>query len=266
MSEKGAYRGKKKVSEGKPVCSECGAVFETNQALGSHLKYMHERKKNAPRREGLDLKGAFVDLLRDVGVRRGARTIAEIYFGTGADSMENLDQILRLAGVNNPARSLVLRRWGQRVNKQVGESLLRDKNLGQSKSGDFFETYERMRESELQELLMEDIRTRINERRKKRERAPSDEDTVLRMINKLSAEVGQLRLSQTISRPLATTQMPSQLPPQPTRGYAHHCDDPYHSELCVVCGRCGFHGSIAWTPIGEVFFCPMCRASYVRDH
>ena len=266
MPKTGAYGGKGKVSEGKFKCSECGADFETSQALGSHAKYKHGSKKNAPPREGLDLKNAFVDLLHDVGVRRGARTIAEIYFGTGGDSMESLDRILRLAGVSNPARSLILKRWSQRVNKQVGETLLRSEKLEQRRSGGVFEAYERMRESELQELLMDDLRTRIEERRKKKGRAPSDENIVLRMIDKLSEEVRELRLSQTISRPLASRRMPSELPAQPTRSYAYDCDDLNHSEFCVVCGECGFHGSIAWVPIGETFSCPICRASWIRDH
>jgi len=254
------------MSDQKLKCSECGAVFGTSQALGSHVKYRHGSKKDAPPREGLDLKNGFVDLLHDVGIRRGARTIAEIYFGTGGDSMENLDRILRLAGVSNPARSLILKRWSQRVNKQVGENLLRSEKLDQRRSGNVFEAYERMRESELQELLMEDLRSRIEERRKKKGRAPSDEDIILRMIDKLSGEVKELRLSQTVSRPLASRRMPSQLPAQPTRSRAYDCDDPYHSELCVICGRCGFHGSIARIPIGETFYCPICGASYVRDH
>jgi len=254
------------MSEGKFECSECGAAFGTSQALGSHVKYKHGSKKDALPREGLDLKNGFVDLLHDVGIRRGARTIAEIYFGTGGDSMENLDRILRLAGVSNPARSLILSRWSQRVNKQVGENLLRSENLDQSRSGNVFEAYERMRESELQELLMEDLRSRILERRKKRTHAPSDEDIVLRRIEKLSEEIRELRLSQTISRPSASRQKSSQLPTHSTKSYAYSCDNPYHSELCVVCGRCGFHGSIARTPIGETFRCPICGASYVRDH
>jgi len=267
MSNTGAYRGKGKVSEGKFKCSECGADFETSQALGSHVKYRHGSKKDAPPREGLDLKNAFVDLLHDVGVRRGARTIAEIYFGTGGDSMENLDRTLRLSGVSNPARSLILRRWGQRVNKQVGENLLKGEKMDQGASaGGVFEAYERMRESELQELLMDDLRTRIDERRKKMARAPSDEDIILRKIDKLSEEVSELRLSQTISRPLELRQMSSQLPTQPTSSYTRRCDNPYHFEQCVICGRCGVHVSIAWIPIGQVFSCPTCGAIYLRDH
>jgi len=255
-----------KLSEGKFKCSECGGVFDTSQALGSHVKYRHGSKKDAPSREGLDLRNAFVDLLHDVGVRRGARTVAEIYFGTGGDSMDNLDRVLRLAGVSNPARALILRRWGQRVNKQVGETLLRSENLDQRKSGDVFEAYERMRESDLKELLMEDLRTRIEDRRKKRAPTPSDEDIVLRKIDRLSEQVRELRRPQTISKPLASWQMSSQLPPEPTRSYGYRCDDPYHSESCVVCGRCGFHGSIARIPIGGRFCCPRCETIYFKDH
>ena len=247
-------------------CSECEAVFETSQALGSHVRYKHRGKKSASPREGLDLKSAFVDLLHDVGVRRGARTITEIYFGMGADSMDNLDRVLRLSGVSNPARALVLSRWGQRVNRQVGETMLRSENLNQRGSGNVFEAYERMRESDLKELLMDDLRARIEERRKKTVRAPGDEDRVLRRIDRLAEEVRRLRPPQTISKPLTPGLMPLRLLPQPTRSYAYPCDDPYHPESCVICGNCGFHGSIAQIKIGGVFLCPICGNDYIRDH
>lgn len=255
------------MSKGKFECSQCPATFETSQALGSHVRYKHRNKKNGPSSEGLDLKNAFVDLLRDVGVRRGARTIAEIYFGTGGDSIENLDQVLRLAGVSNPARALVLRRWAHRVNKQVGETLLRRENLDHKKSSDVFEAYERMRESELQGLLMDDLRTRIEERRKKTARAQSDENTILHKLNKLSEEIEELKLSQTVSMPLAPWHArSSQLPSEPTHNSANFCRNPYHSESCVVCRRCRFHGSLARIRIGEYFVCPKCGSNYFRDH
>jgi len=204
--------------------------------------------------EGLDLKNAFVSLLNDVGVRKGARTIAEIYFGTGGDSMENLDRILRIAGVSNPARSLVLKRWSQRVNTQVGENLLRSESYDQGSTSDVFEAYERIRESDLKELLMEDLRTRIEERRKKGH--IPNEDVLLRKLNKISDELEELKFSQRALRPLASR---PRSPSEPTSSFAYHCYNRHHSQPCAECGRCGYHGSIASIPIGGDFTCPKCE-------
>lgn len=102
------------LAEGEFRCPECGLKFETSQALGSHVKFRHEGKgASSSSGEALDFKHDFVGLLEDVGVRRGTRTIGDIFFELGADSPENLDKVLRLAGITNPAKALVLRRWAR---------------------------------------------------------------------------------------------------------------------------------------------------------
>ncbi|UCE96917.1 MAG: hypothetical protein JSV51_04870 [Candidatus Bathyarchaeota archaeon] len=257
-------KGNKERSENEFQCTECGIVFETSQARGSHMKYKHGAKgRQSTSREGLDLKNAFVSLLQNVGVKRGAKTIAEIFLGAGGDSLENLDSILRLAGVSNPARNLVRRRWSQMIGKEFDEAFLKSESPAKRKLTDVFELSERMRETELQELMMEDFRSRIEERRRKNKTL--EENALNEKIESLQQQIRDLRLSQTLSRQPELLLSP-QFPPHTRDVYAYPCTDPWHGRQCVVCGNCGFHGSIEKIPIGGGFVCPRCQIDYFRDH
>lgn len=259
--------------EGDFRCPECGQKFETPQALGSHLKYEKERVlkhegrgASSSSEESLDLKHDFVGLLEDVGVRRGSKTIADIFFGLGGDSPENLDMVLRLAGVTNPSKALILRRWAQRVNSEVPEELLKGKESEQ-RTGDVFETYEKVREAELSELLFEDLRSRIKERR--RQSSGGDETkTLLDKLEKLENEVKDLKSMQNAAERPEHRQ--SLGPPYPREHQQletdpHSCNNPYHLQPCFVC-KCGFHGSIRYVRIGSHFSCPRCGKSYFRAY
>lgn len=260
----GASKGNKERSEGKFQCAECRMVFETSQALGSHRKYKHgDKGRQSTSREGLDLKNAFINLLHDVGVKRGAKTIAEIYLGAGGDSLEDLDSILRLAGVSNPARTLVHRRWSQMIGKEFDEALLKSESPAKRKLTDVFELSERMRETELQELMMEDFRSRIEERRRKIRALEGN--ALHEKIESLQKEIRDLSLSQTLSR-RPEPRLSPQLPPRTRDVYAYPCSDPWHGRQCVICGNCGFHGTIEQIPVGGSFGCPRCQIDYSRDH
>ena len=255
------------LAEGEFRCPECGSKFETSQALGSHVKFRHEGK-GVPSSSGeaLDLKHDFAGLLEDVGVRRGTKTIADIFFGLGADSPENLDGILRLAGITNPAKALILRRWAQRVNIEIPEELLRGKE-SEERKGDVFEAYEKVREAELSELLMEDLRTRIKERR--RQSSGGDETKILLdKLEKLENEVKDFKSMQNAAESPEHRQL--LVPPYPREHrqletVVHSCNNPYHLQPCFVC-RCGFHGSIRYVPIGSHFSCPWCGKRYFRGY
>ena len=83
----------------------------------------------------------------------------------GGDSIEKLDEVLRLAGITNPQKALILKRWGQRVGKIVPEELLKEKV--EEKEDSIFKAYDTMVQTELRELLIEDLRTKIEERKRK---------------------------------------------------------------------------------------------------
>jgi hypothetical protein len=231
---------------------------------------MHEGKGASPSSgEALDLKHDFLGMLEDVGLRRGTKTIADIFFELGADSPENLDTVLRLAGVTNPAKALVLRRWSQRTGTEVSETLLRGKET-EEQTGDVFEAYNKVREAELSELLMEDLRSRIKERR--RQSGGGDEIKVLLdKLEKMENELKDLRAGsmQNAIEDYDHRQlpMPPDLHPQRrSEHFAHLCDNPYHPQPCVVCDHCGFHGTIRYIHLGKRFVCPECGAKYFRDH
>jgi len=59
-------------------CDVCGQKFKSSQALGSHLKYKHGGRKIRDD-EGLDLKGEFLKLLGDLGIRKAKQTLADIF-------------------------------------------------------------------------------------------------------------------------------------------------------------------------------------------
>jgi hypothetical protein len=245
--------------------------FETSQALGSHMKFKHEGKGvSSSSGEALDLKRDFMGLLEDVGVRRGTKTVSDIFFGLGSDSLENLDRILRLAGVTNPAKALIINRWGQRVDIEVPPQLLTGRD-SQERTSDVFQAYEKVREAELTELLMEDLRERI--KAKRRQSSGGDETKpLLDKLERLENEVKDLKLSQSLDdisrrhQPFTPPQAHESPEPRQLGAGAHPCNNPRHSPSCVVCGYCGFHGSIRRIPIGGDFTCPQCGATFLRDH
>ena len=98
-------------------CDVCGQKFKSSQALGSHLKYKHGGREIRDD-GGLDMKGDFTQLLSDLGIRKSRQTLADIFFDLGVDSLSNLEYVLRLAGITNPAKTLILTRWGQRIGQK----------------------------------------------------------------------------------------------------------------------------------------------------
>jgi hypothetical protein len=256
------------LAEGGFVCPECGLKVGSSQALGSHIKFKHGGGSGSSSAgESLDFRRDFVGLLEDVGVKRGTKTISDIFFESGADSLDNLDRVLRLSGITNPARGLILRRWGQRVNREVPEGLLSGKE-SEERKGDVWDAYNKLRESELTELLMSDLRSRIMERR--RQSGGVDETkNLVDKIEKLERGLTDLESVQNAAARHEQRQMlmPPDLPRQRrSEHHTHPCDDPTHSLSCVVCGRCGFHGTIGRISIGGYFNCPECGATYFRDH
>jgi hypothetical protein len=46
-----------------------------------------------------------------------------------ADALEKLEEVLRPAGITNPQRALILKRWSQKAGKLSLKKLLQDKTL-----------------------------------------------------------------------------------------------------------------------------------------
>ena len=233
-------------------CDVCGEDFETSQALGSHRRYKHGEGGGD---DSLDLKEDLKRILKDVGLRKRGATITDIFFDLGADNIQNLEYVLRKAGVTNPAKALILMRWGQRIDEEPSEELLK----GEERRGrHVFEAYDRIMEAEMRELLMEDLRARIDRRRGEKQKG-TDESKGLK--DKLDEILFELKWRETERRPLRKRRRPPR-----GRLRARDCQDPLHPLDCVVCGNCGYHGSIDRILLGETFVCPRCGPGYVRDH
>jgi len=227
-------------------CEVCGEKFLTPQALGSHRKYKHGGG-GVRDDEGLDMKSDFIKLLSDLGVRRARQTLADIFFDLGADSLTNLEYVLRLGGVSNPAKSLILTRWGQRVGKKPSEDLIGGK---EERGGGLFDAYDQMLEVEIKELLIADMRERID--RKRGARAKREDEG-----GGLEGKLDEILLGLKFGGMRGRGQTP--------RGYELlRCQDPYHAQPCGVCFYCGGHINLGYIPWGGSVVCPRCGAQGTR--
>jgi len=93
----------------------------------------------------------------------------------------------------------------------------------ESGSVKIFETYDKFCENELAELMMEDICSRIEERRRKM-RDENESRAVLDKLDEMIDEIRDLRLSQSLTRPSI---------PWLLQSYRHlyspyPCNNPFH--------------------------------------
>lgn len=237
----------------KYECDVCKKSFRTKQALASHQRYRHPARVGSVREEEgavLDLKQDFKKILADVGVGKIRNVIADVVFDYGSDDLEKVENVLRQAGVGNPAKTMILVRWGQRVGSKIPEKLLKDET---KRGNDIFDVYDRMMQEDMRTLIMEDLKARIEEKRGKKDRRV-DEGEGLR--DKLSEILSELRLQ-------GRAQRERQRPPH-MGNCAWPCDDPSHSPSCMICGNCGFHGYIDHILPDRVFSCPECGVRYVN--
>ena len=228
-------------------CDVCGQKFKSSQALGSHLKYKHGGRKIRDD-EGLDLKGEFLKLLGDLGIRKAKQTLADIFFDLGADSLSNLEYVLRLAGVTNPSKTLVLTRWGQRIGQQPSEDLIKVKD---ERGEGLFGAYDQLLESEMKELLIADMRERIESKRGARAKR-ADEG------GGLEAKFDELIMELKLGGMRGRGQTPT------WSNELWWCQDPYHGQPCGVCFYCGGHIHLGYFPWGGSVICPRCGTQYTR--
>jgi len=237
------------------TCKICGVDFETPQALGSHRIYKHGVAGEDGEDDSLDLREDLKRILKDVGLRKRGDTITDIFFDLGADSIQNLEYVLRKAGVTNPAKALILMRWGQRIGEEPSEEHLKGEDR---RGGNVFEAYDRIMEAEMRELLMEDLRARIERRRGEKEKGIVESEA---LKDKLDEILFELKGRETEGRPLRKRCWPPR-----DRLSAWDCPNPLHPPDCVVCGNCGYHGSIDRILPGKEFVCPRCGAGYFRNY
>jgi hypothetical protein len=194
------------------------------------------------------MKADFIKILQDLGVRKGRQTLADIFFDLGADSLTNLEYVLRLAGVTNPAKTLVVTRWGQRIGKKPAEDLVQ----GEEKRGnDPFDAYDRILEAEMKELLIADMRERID--RKSRARAKKDDEG-----GGLEAKRDVIIMGLKYGGMSGRGQTPN------WGAELWRCQDPYHWQPCGVCLYCGGHTYLGDTPWGGLAICQRCGAHWSR--
>jgi hypothetical protein len=130
------------------------------------------------------------------------------------------------------------------VGKPLPEKLLQDKPSEEAGSDAVLEVYDKITQSELRELLIEDIRTKIEERKKKLK----GEDATPKRVEELLNEIKALRASLNFG------QQPANIPYQPY-------PPPYPSQnIFQPCSRCGYLIPVLkGIPPGSQVLCPQCH-------
>ena len=137
-------------------------------------------------------------------------------------------------------------RWGQRIGKEPSEDLTRDEKV---KGGNLFDAYDRIMEAKMKELLMEDLRARIESKRGARAKRADEGDGLEAKLDEILAgfKYGGMR---------------GGLNPG---GYELlKCQDPYHWQPCGVCLYCGGHMYLGNLPWGGLVICQRCGTQWSR--
>ena len=233
------------------TCKVCGKSFSNSRALGSHMHYKHGSGEGGG--EALDLKSDFESILRDVGIRQRAKTIADIYFDMGADDLTKLNELLNLAGITNPQKALILKRWGQKIGKEPPPELVKAEGREEDS---LFKAYEKFRENELRELLMEDLRLKIEERKKKlglEETKKGGGGEIVKVPCPCLFPIGHVLFGQDgrMTYFCASKQGPC----------------PFYAPVeLATCSHCHLDIRIDGLPMGAPFMCPRCGAEYIKTH
>ena len=234
------------------TCKVCGKSFSNSRALGSHMHYKHGSREGGG--EILDLKEEFRELLMDLGIKAGkSRVLSDIYFDLDPQDLEKLDELLRLSGITNPVRGLILQRWSQRVGKPLPKDLLKEST--EESSEPIFELYDKMAQHELRQLLLEDLRSRIEERRHKLglKEPRRDEEKGLEVRCPCMVPLGYVVFGQD-------------------GGMTHFCTlkqkpCPFYAPVeLATCSHCHLDIRIDGLPIGAPFMCPRCGAEHIKTH
>jgi len=229
----------------KYLCNICDQKFSTTQARGSHVRYTHPQNRSDSSSAKLDLKEDFKKILKDVGVRNRVETLVDIIFDTDADDLKNVEKMLRLGGVTNPALALIITRWSQRTGKDIPGKLLKEK---ENETVDVFEAYDRMMDTELRGVMLDEIRTRIEQKK------GSLTGKTGELGEKLDLILLELKTQQRKQRRQDSYSWSD------SNNHQSHFQSRYKYFDCHYCGYAIYVGRLYR---GDWFDCPDCKASYV---
>jgi hypothetical protein len=123
------------------------------------------------------------------------------------------------------------------------------------RGSDILAAYDHLMETEMRELLIEDLRVKIENKRRKKD-GKTDEDHWLG--DKLDAILFELSVQRRKDR-----ERPSNID-YGARSWSWR--DFGHPPSYITCEFCGYFVSTAGVPLGYVFICPRCHAEYVNDY
>ncbi|MEM4311740.1 MAG: hypothetical protein QXX95_05065 [Nitrososphaerales archaeon] len=147
-------------------CLKCGKGIASAPGLGPHLTACYGVGVGAGmEREGAkalpDEYDALVKLLEDHGVRF-SKPIADLMGYRGWDDLKALQNYLELSGVRRDRKTLILEAWSRHRGKEPPKSILEERKR-EEKEGDVFALYDEVTRRELQQMMLEDLRLRLEE-------------------------------------------------------------------------------------------------------
>ncbi|MEM2351244.1 MAG: hypothetical protein QXT26_02435 [Thermoproteota archaeon] len=168
----------------------------------------------------------------------------------GADDLAKLSELLNLAGVTNPQKALIVKRWGQKIGKEPPPELVKAE---EREEDSLFKAYEKLREDELRELLMEDLKLKVEERKRRLgPEEPKKEEKGLEACP-CTTPFGYVVFGQDGRMTYFCT-----LKQRPCPFYAP-------VEL-ATCNYCHLDVRIDGVPMGAPFRCPRCGAEYIKAY
>jgi hypothetical protein len=242
-----------KTSEGVEVvkCLHCGRQLQSKAGLGPHLTVCAKPK---PERGGgghtmqvaevsvPEEKDVLKDILIKFGVKENrAEGIADLMSYAGWDNYGELRYYLDCAGVNPDRVALILKAWSNHRGTAVPHELFKKTKPEKEYESSVFGLYDEFARRELQELMLEDMRMRIEERLEKKRREMEEEKSPYPSSSApmLSQGVWQ----QTIAF--------AALMPFP----CYHIRE--HPQPCIVCPKCLTHMVMGVLPPG-IYPCVRC--------
>jgi len=264
-------------------CEICGKEFKNKRALGSHKRYKHGIKKNEkgkggidiledtiPAEDSIDLRDELLKIMSDLGVKRGARTIIDIFFDYGGEDLNKLDELLKLVGVPVNIRKIIIERYAQRIGKSEEAKKIVQEDEKENDEDDILKIYEFIERRELKRLLLEDLKLRIAEKRK--ELGLDKEEDKERESKEEKEE--ELEINYGISLHHRS--------PCPCSNPSIWCsihyvgDEPklYCSLMSILCPyytpvelmqcQCGLMFNISNIKLNDPFRCPKCGYDYIK--
>lgn len=179
--------------------------------------------------------------MKDVGVKKKRKVIADIIFDEDAENPKLVNSMLKQFGISNPARRIIVRRWSQRIGEEPPEISSDQSGEREKSKGDLGTPSELLKWKLMGELFGESE----EEESFLEERLRSIEDVLMELQR--SRDRGFQR------------EEPAQPPVEEPEYTAEPCGR--HSD-CLICGRCGGHINVRDFSPSEFLVCPYCGLEY----